>query len=74
MWKHEKVMQRCITNFLQGMDDWTWSRASIDQIGEEGGWGHATITFKKARLEKPSIWIERNDREEECLTLLPRYV
>jgi len=46
------------------------NQASIDRT-KDGR--HATITYEKVRLDKPSFWIERNNQEEECLKLLPRY-
>lgn len=41
--------------------------------GGGGEWRHATITYGKVRLERPSFWTERNDQEDECLKLLPRH-
>ena len=43
---------------------------SIDRTWEGG---HATITYEKVKLNKPSFWIERNDQEEECSKLLFRH-
>ncbi|XP_010937061.1 DNA-directed RNA polymerases IV and V subunit 2 [Elaeis guineensis] len=36
-------------------------------------WRHATVSFGKVRLEKPSFWSGRDDLPEENLKLLPRH-
>lgn len=41
--------------------------------GGGGDWRHASITYGKVRLDKPSFWTERSDQEDECLKLLPKH-
>ncbi|KAK8940519.1 DNA-directed RNA polymerase D subunit 2a [Platanthera zijinensis] len=38
----------------------------------DGAWKHATISFGKVRLEKPTFWVEKNDIGDE-LKLTPKH-
>lgn len=65
-----------ITNDLQQVFD------SLEDVVVEPGydpskkggseWRHATISYGKVRLEKPSFWSDKDDQEEE-LKLLPKH-
>ncbi|XP_020255591.1 DNA-directed RNA polymerases IV and V subunit 2-like isoform X1 [Asparagus officinalis] len=41
--------------------------------GGGGDWQHATITYGKVRLGKPTFWTERSGQETEELKLLPKH-